>query len=120
MAVELRELQRDVEHRRRVVDDDDRARAEHRPGLRQRVEVVGDVEVRRGQHRRARAAREPELDAAALGRPAGEVEDDLARGRAELDLVVAGPLHVAGDRDELRARPSSARRAWRTRRRPCG
>src|SRR3712207_7668943 len=36
-------------------------------------------------------------------RPAGEVEDDLARRHAELDLVVARALHVARDRDELRA-----------------
>ena len=56
------------------------------------------------QHRRARAAGEPRLDLAALGRAAGEVEDDLARGDAEHDLVVARALDAARDRDDLRAR----------------
>ncbi len=40
---------------------------------------------------------------AAVRRPAGEVVDDLARGDAELDLVVAGSLDVARDGHELGA-----------------
>ena len=104
VAVELRRLQRDVDDRGRVVDDDDGARAEHRAGLGHRVEVVGEVEVVLGEDRRARAAGEPELDLAALGRAAGEAVDDLARGDAQLDLEVAGVLDVPGDRDELGAR----------------
>jgi hypothetical protein len=60
-----------------VVDDDDRPRAEHRSRLGQRVEVVGDVEVLSGEDRCARAAREPQLDLAAVQRAAGEVVDDL-------------------------------------------
>ncbi len=103
VRVELGQLDRDLEHGVRVVDDDDRARAEHRARLGHRVEVVRDVEVVLGQHRRARAAGEPELDLAAFGRSAGEPVDELARRDPELDLVVAGPLHVARDRHELRA-----------------
>ena len=63
----------------------------------------GEVEVVLREDRRARAAGEPQLDLAARRRAAGEVVDDLARGHAEHDLVVAGPLDVARDGDELRA-----------------
>src|SRR3712207_9330265 len=54
VAVELRRLQRDVDDRDRVVDDDDGAGPEHGAGLRERVEVVGEVEhlVRAGQQDR--------------------------------------------------------------------
>ena len=62
------------------------------PGLGHRVEVVGDVEVVPGQHRRARAAGEPELDLAAARRAAGQAVDDLPRRDPELDLVVARAL----------------------------
>ena len=55
------------------------------------------------QHRRRRAAGEEALDLAALGRAAGEPVDDVAHGHAQLDLVVAGLLHVARDRDDLGA-----------------
>ncbi len=103
MGVELGHLHRHLEHGVRVVDDDDRARAEHRSRLGHAVEVVGEVEIVPGQHRCARAAREPELDLAALGRPAGQAVDDLPRRGAELDLVVARPLHVAGHRHQLGA-----------------
>src|SRR3954469_7142015 len=103
VAVELRGLQRDVDDRVRVVDHDDRAGPEHRAGLGHRVEVVGKVEVVGLQHRGARAAREPELDLAALGRAAREAVDDVARLHPELDLEVAGVRDVARDRHELRA-----------------
>src|SRR3954468_19408539 len=103
VAVELRRLQRDVDDRVRVVDHDDRARAEHRPRLGHRVEVVGQVEVFGLQHGRARAAREPELHLAPLGRAAGEPVDDVARAHPELDLEVAGVRDVARHRHELRA-----------------
>src|SRR3954463_9744597 len=103
VAVELRRLQRDVDDRVRVVDHDDRAGPEHRAGLGHRVEVVGEVEVFRLQHRGARAAREPELDRAALGRAAREAVDDVARLHPELDLEVARVRDVARDRHELRA-----------------
>ena len=55
------------------------------------------------EHRRRRAAGEPALDLAALGRPARQLADEVAAGDAQLDLVVAGPLDVARDRDDLRA-----------------
>ena len=103
VAVELGEPQREVDDRHRVVDHDDRAGAEHRAGLGHVSKSYGEVEVLGQQHRRRRAAGEPALDLAALGRAAGEAVDDVARRDAELDLVVAGPLHVARDRDELRA-----------------
>ena len=52
------------------------------PAFGERVEVVGHVEVRGGQHRRGGAAGEPALDRAPLRRAAGEAVDDLARGDA--------------------------------------
>ncbi len=103
VAVELRDLQRDVEDRRRVVDDDDRARAEHRAGFGHGVEVVGDVQVVAGQHGAEEPPGNQHLTVRPSGRAAGQAVDDLARGDAQLDLVVAGALDVAGDRHELGA-----------------
>src|SRR5215216_589533 len=105
VAIELRGLERDVDDRDGVVDDDDRAGPEHRPGLRHRLEVVGQVEVLVGprQHRRARAARIPELDRAPVLGTAGEAVDDVARRDPELDLVVARSLDASRDRDDLGA-----------------
>ena len=87
---------------RRVVGDDDRARAEHRARLGHRLERVGQVELGLGQHRGRGAARKPRLDLAAVGRAAREALDDLAGRDPELDLVVAGALDAARDRDDLR------------------
>src|SRR6185312_7360741 len=62
-----------------------------------------------GQDGGARAAGEPELDLAALGRAAGEAVDDVARLHPELDLEVPRVRDVARDGDELRAgRPLDA------------
>ena len=103
VVVEARGPQRQFGNRDGVVADDDRARAQHRARLRHRLEGVGQVEVLAGQDRGRRAAREPDLDLAPLAGPAREVVDDLPRGDAELDLVVAGALDVARDRDDLGA-----------------
>ena len=104
VPVELRQAQRDGHDRDGVVDHDDRPGAQHRAGLGHVLEVVGQVEVLLGQDRGRRAAREPGLHAPSRGRAARQAADDLPRGDAQLDLVVAGALHVAGDRDDLRAR----------------
>src|ERR1700733_252125 len=95
VRVELRDLLGHLEHRVRVVDDDHGARADHRSRLGHRVEVVGDVEVILRHDRRARAAREPELDLTPLWRPTGEVVDELPRRDAELGIVVSWPSYVA-------------------------
>ena len=103
VAVELGQPQRERHQRLGVVDHDHRGRAQHRPGLGHRLVGEGQVEVLLGQHRRRRAAGEEALELAPLGRAAGKAVDDLAHGDAELDLEVAGPLHVARDRHELGA-----------------
>ena len=103
VVVEARRAQRQLGDRDRVVGDDDRPRAEHRARVGHRLEAVGEVELGRGQDRRRGAAREPCLDLAPVGRAAGEPVDQLAGGDPELDLVVAGPLHAARDRDDLGA-----------------
>ena len=101
VVVEARRAQRHVGDRDAVVGDDDRARAQHRAGLRHRLEAVGEVEVVGGQHRGGGAARIERLHLAALLGTAGEVEDDLARRDPQLDLVVARPPDAARDRDDL-------------------
>src|SRR5204862_4065040 len=68
-----------------------------------RVEVVGDIEVCGREHGSRGAAGKPALHLAPRGRTAGEPVDDLARGDAQRQLVVAGALHVAGDRYDLGA-----------------
>ena len=103
VVVEARRAQGQLGDRDRVVGDDDRPRAEHRARLGHRLEAVGEVELGRGQDRRRGAAREPRLDLAPVGRAAGEPVDQLPGGDPELDLVVAGPLDAARDRDDLGA-----------------
>ena len=72
-----------------------------------------------GQHRRARAAGEPRLDRAALGRAAGEVEDELARRRAERRSRSCRGA-ARSPRPRRPSCPSRSRcRSWRTPRRPC-
>src|SRR4051812_48629688 len=82
--------------------DDQRARAEHRAGLLQRlpvqrhVELVWSEEVRRG------ATGLDRRDLAAAGHAAREL-DQLTRGRARAHAVDVRPLDVAGHREELQA-----------------
>ena len=74
-----------------VVHDDDRARAEHRAGLGDRVVVHRQLvhhHVRR-QHRRRRAAGDHRLQRAPFAHAAGQLEQ-LRERRAERHLVVAG------------------------------
>ena len=103
VVVEARRAQRHVRDRDAVVGDDDRARAEHRARLGHRLEAVGEVEaLLGGEHRRGGAARVEGLHLAALGSgPPARSVDQLAGRDPQLDLVVAGPLHAAGDRDDL-------------------
>ena len=105
VVVEARGPQRQLHDRGGVVADDDRAGSEHRARLLHRLEAVRQVEpLLGGQDRRRGAAREEALDLAALGRPAGEPVDQLPGRDPQLDLVVAGPLDAARDRDHLRPR----------------
>src|SRR6201987_778537 len=71
-----------------LVEDLQRAGAEHRPGRRHRLEVQRHVQVRIGQQRRRRPARGPELQPVAAAGPAGQVEQ-LAQRDAERRLVLA-------------------------------
>ena len=107
--VELRRAQRELHHAAALVDHDQRGGAEERPDRAQRVVVERHVDLPRGQRRHRGAARDDRLQLVAAGDPARVRVDQLAHRGAELELVVAGLLDVAGDREEHRAR--RARRA---------
>ena len=80
--------------------DDERPRAEHRPGLPQRAEVQRHVERRGPEEVRRGPARLDGAEPPAAGDPAGQVEE-LPGGRAHRHAVDPGALDVAGDREEL-------------------
>ena len=77
-----------------LVEELQRARAEHRAGGADGLEVEGHVEVLRRQERGARAAGRPELQLVALAHAAGQV-DQLAQGDAQRRLVLARAGDVA-------------------------
>ena len=61
-----------------VVEDLQRAGAEHRAGLAHRLEVERDVEVLVGEDRRGRAAGGPELQLVTVADPTGELDQRRA------------------------------------------
>src|SRR2546423_14195691 len=79
-----------------LVVDHDRPRPEHDAVLLgDEVHVEGHVEVLVGQPLRRRTARDEELDRPGPGQAAAEVVDQLAEGKAQLELVVARLVDVA-------------------------
>ena len=74
-----------------------------RARCRDRLEVEAHVEVLGREHRRGRSAGRPCLQRAAVEHAAGVLLEQDAERRPERQLVVAGPLHLARDREHLRA-----------------
>ena len=92
-------------HARALGDDDHAARAQRRSRLLERFLVVGHgLALGRRQHLGRDAAGDDALQLLAAGDAAAVLEQELLQRVAVLDLVDAGPLDVAGDRHELRAR----------------
>src|SRR3954451_634163 len=87
--IELRDTEAELHHAAAVVDRDDRARPEHRAGLRERVVVERWVDLGRGEDRRRRSAGDDRLELAPVGDAAAELVDELAQRRAVLELEVA-------------------------------
>ena len=79
-----------------------RARPEHRPGLGQSGEVERHVELVGPEEVRRRAARLDRAQRPAAGDSPGQIQQ-LPGGGAHRHAVDAGPLDVAGDREELQA-----------------
>ena len=89
VLVELGPAQHGPHHAGGLVEDLQRAGAEHRARRADTLEVEGYVEVLGGEQRGAGAARGPELQLVALAHAAGEV-DQLAQGDAQRCLELAG------------------------------
>ena len=102
MLVELGPPQHAPYDRGRLVEDLQRLGAEHRSGLADAFVVERYVEVLRSEDRRRRTAGCPELQLAALAHAAAELEE-LAQGDAERRFVLAGALHVTGERVDREA-----------------
>src|SRR5215213_10488887 len=98
--VELRRSQRELHHAGPVVDHDHRRSTELRPGFCNGVVVEVRLQLIRRHHRRRRAARDDRLQFAPAGHAATDVVDQLPQRRAELELVVARPLDVPGQRED--------------------
>src|SRR6202008_2740640 len=56
VLIELDGPQRELDHADRLIDDDDAARAEHRPSFADLIEVEADVDLFGKQHGRRRSA----------------------------------------------------------------
>src|SRR5215218_10125841 len=79
VLVELRPSQHRPDDAGRLVEDLQRAGAEHGPGGADGLEVERHVEVLGGQDRRGRATRRPELQLVAVPDPAGELDQRAQR-----------------------------------------
>src|SRR5665213_2760465 len=110
MRVETNQRVRRLHEIRRVVEHHHRARAQHRTGLGDRVEVVAEIEVFLEETRRGTAARLDAEERPALTQPARAIVDQLANRHAQRHLVISRLLDVARDRNDL-----EARRAYGTR-----
>jgi hypothetical protein len=99
VLVELGPPQHRADHAGRLVEDLQRARAEHRARLADRLEVEGDVEVLGCEQWRAGTARSPELQLVAFADAAGE-PDQLAQGDPQRGLELPRVGDVAGDGED--------------------
>src|SRR5512142_1992695 len=112
VGVELGDARERADHARRVVHDDDAARAGHGAGGLQGVELHRDVDLVGGQDRRRAAAWDDRLHGPAAHDPAAVLHDELLQVVVHRLLVDARPVHVAGDAEE----PGAARLAHPERR----
>ena len=94
---------RDVHHAVRLVHDDEAARAHDRADLRERLVVDRRVEELRRDDAAGGPAGLRRLELVAAADAAADVEDDLAQGGAHRDLDEAGVVHLAREREHLRA-----------------
>ena len=99
VLVELGPAQHRPDHAGGLVEELERAGAEHRAGRDDLLEPEGYVEVLVGQQRRAGAAGGPELQQVAVAHAAGQV-DQLAKRDAERGFVLAGSGDVAGEAED--------------------
>src|SRR5262249_46349872 len=99
MLVELDPAQHDPHHAGGVVEQLDRAGAEHGPGGSDVLIVQRDVQVLVGEWRRGRPAGSPELEPVPGPYPAGQLQQLAQRG-AERCLVLAGRGDMAGQREQ--------------------
>src|SRR4051812_4874430 len=99
VLVELGPAQHGPDHTRGLVEDLERAGAQHRSGRSHLLEAERYVEVLGGQQRGAGPAGRPELQLVALPDTTGEV-DQLAQGDAERGFVLAGLRDVPGEAED--------------------
>ncbi len=101
---EAHDSPRGPHHAGGVVHRDDRARAGHAAGRGDGLVGQRGVEVLRAQPGRGRAARDDDLQLVVVADPAAQpgIEDQVPEGAlGPLQLVVARPLDVPGQGDEL-------------------
>src|SRR4051794_16996443 len=99
VLVELGPAQGRPHHAGGLVEDLERAGAEHRAGRADPLEVQGYVEVLGGEQRRAGPTRRPELQLVPLADPARELEQRAQRD-AERGFVLARPGDVAREAED--------------------
>src|SRR5580700_421654 len=97
---ETYEVIRGVDEVGRVVEDDERARAEHRTGLRHAFVIVRPIEMLLEDARRRAATGLNRHERTSRAQAPRQV-DDLAHRRSKRNLVVSGITHVARDRNDL-------------------
>ena len=106
VRVEVHDALRHLHHAGCLVEDDDAARAEHRAGLAERVEVHGDVDFIGREQGRRRTARNHRLQPLVSSDTAADFIDHFPQGKSHRQFVDAGVRNVPAQAEE--ARPAVA------------